>query len=194
MIKFRLALWFKHYDVGSDIDLTLLILDLKDRCDDFKRTKSTRCSGWKPPSDMDLSFFVDGSVRGNPAEAGIGGVLRDSNGKVLCLFSFYIGIMDLISAEVFAIHRACQIVASNLPILHRKITIFNDSSSVVSWINGDDFGNFILVGLIHDIRQFKISLANVDFKFTPRVSNSLADSLAKRGSGGFGDRLEWGSG
>ncbi|KAK2639301.1 hypothetical protein Ddye_027096 [Dipteronia dyeriana] len=70
MIKFPVALWFKHYDVGSDIDLTLLILGLRDRCVDFKLGKLTMCSGWKPLSDVDLSFFVDGFTMGNPGEAG----------------------------------------------------------------------------------------------------------------------------
>ena len=36
----------------------------------------------------------DGSSRGNPGPAGMGGVLRDSKGKILCLYSEYVGIAD----------------------------------------------------------------------------------------------------
>ena len=31
-------------------------------------------------------FNVDGSSKGKPGPVGMGGVLRDSNGKVLCMF------------------------------------------------------------------------------------------------------------
>ncbi|KAI9170493.1 hypothetical protein LWI28_028856 [Acer negundo] len=165
--------------MGLETDLTLLMLDLKERCVDNKVAKSVRRSGWKLPSDMDLCFFVDGSTRGNLGEASIRGVFRDSWGKILCLFSFYIGVDDSISVEVFAIHRACQLVALNQTILYRKITIFNDSNSAVSRINGEDFGNFKLIGLIQDIRQFQVSMVNIAFKHTPREANSLEQSCKK---------------
>ncbi|KAK2661752.1 hypothetical protein Ddye_000326 [Dipteronia dyeriana] len=133
------------------------------RCVDNKLAKLLVRSGGIKPYDADLCFFVDGSVHGNPRVAGISGVLRDSHGKFLCLFSLYIGVLDPILVEVFAIHRVCQLLASNHSIIHRKITIFSDSSSAASWINGEDFGNFKLVGLIQDIRQFQASPVNIAF-------------------------------
>ncbi|KAK2635640.1 hypothetical protein Ddye_030432 [Dipteronia dyeriana] len=51
----------------------------------------------------------DGSVLGNPGPAGIGGVLRDCDGKVLCMFSCYVRIHDSNSAELIAIHKACAL-------------------------------------------------------------------------------------
>ncbi|KAK2637440.1 hypothetical protein Ddye_032232 [Dipteronia dyeriana] len=87
--------------------------DLNERCMDAPKVKAARCSSWLPPADMDLYFNVDGSIYVSTRDAGIGRVLRDSRGKVLCLFSFFMGIMDSDSAEVYDIHRACQLLASN---------------------------------------------------------------------------------
>lgn len=48
------------------------------------------CYIWNPPDDQTLKWNVDGSSKGKPGPAGIGGVLRDHLGIVkryLLLFS-----------------------------------------------------------------------------------------------------------
>ncbi|KAK1558570.1 hypothetical protein Q3G72_003986 [Acer saccharum] len=97
-------------------------------------------------------------------------------------------------AQILAIHRACALISSSMLLLNRNITIMSDSKSVVSWINGEGFGHLSFVNLVYDIRQFLIliSMNLVSIKFTPRSSNSLADSLAKAGSRLQEERLEWG--
>ena len=67
-IKFRVALWFKNHGCGSEIDLTLLMLDLKDRCVEKLPFKVKKVSAWSPPKDNDLVFNVDGSARGSLSE------------------------------------------------------------------------------------------------------------------------------
>ncbi|KAK2648420.1 hypothetical protein Ddye_015909 [Dipteronia dyeriana] len=62
----------------------------------------------------------------------------------------------------------------------------------VSWINREGFGNLSHVNLVYDIRQILLWRNFISIKFTPSRFNSLADSLAKDGSGSNGDRLEWG--
>ncbi|KAK3219593.1 hypothetical protein Dsin_013563 [Dipteronia sinensis] len=137
MIKFCVALWFKNHGRGSNVDLTLLILDLNDRCVDVSVAKARRASIRHPPTVFELCFNVDGLVRGSPGEAGIGVVLRDSSGRILCLFSLY------------------------------------------------------LVHLVYDIHLFLKSSDGFDLRYMPRESNSMAESLAKAGSSGGRDRLEW---
>ncbi|KAK2637319.1 hypothetical protein Ddye_032111 [Dipteronia dyeriana] len=85
---------------------------------------------WSPPSVDTLKFNVDGSVRGSPDMAGIGGVLRNCNGKVLCLFSLHMGILDSNVVELRAIHKACKIcydarLASNIEIVSDSKTVFS---------------------------------------------------------------------
>ncbi|KAK2641221.1 hypothetical protein Ddye_022984 [Dipteronia dyeriana] len=116
---------------------------------------------------------------GNPGDADIGGVLRDSSGKVVCLFSFYVGVEDSITDEVLTIHRACHLISSRSRLAGRTITIISDSKSAVSWANGKDFGCLKLVNLIYDIRGVLQGLAGLSICFRHRDSNSFADSLAK---------------
>ncbi|KAK2641018.1 hypothetical protein Ddye_022781 [Dipteronia dyeriana] len=192
MIKFRVAIWFKNHRVVSEVDLSLLILDVGERCVDSTSIKTKKSMDWAPPFRHDMSFNVDGSARGDPGATGIGGVLRDYSGKVLCLFSYCVEISDATSAEILAIHKACQLVFDNQIFGNRNITIFSYSKSVVSWCNGEDFGNLRLVNFLYDIRQIIQSLKCLDIKFMPRGSNSFTDSLAKSGSSCSGDHLEWG--
>ncbi|KAK3212682.1 hypothetical protein Dsin_017388 [Dipteronia sinensis] len=118
--------------------------------------------------------------------------MRDACGKILCLFSSSIGIADSCMSELLAIHKACALIASRMLLSNRNITIRSDSKSVVSWINGEGVGNLRFVSLVYAIRQFLKSMNSVSVEYTPRSSNSLADSLAKAGSGFQVERLEWG--
>jgi ribonuclease HI len=145
---------------------------------------------WSPPLNNDLIFNVDGSARGNPNRAGIGGVLRDVRGQILCLFSASIGAANSILAKVLAIHRACELVSTCQFSDDKNITIMSDCKAAVSWINGEGFGNLSLVRLVYDIRQLIMSRNNISIVFTPRSSNSLSDILAKARSHSNEDRLE----
>ncbi|KAK2659187.1 hypothetical protein Ddye_005720 [Dipteronia dyeriana] len=85
MVKFRVAWWFKHHSKGSKETLTDMLLNIKELCVDGKPIKKIRRADWIPPNS-NLKFNVDGSVLGNPDPARIGGVLRNCDAKVLCLF------------------------------------------------------------------------------------------------------------
>ncbi|KAK2644830.1 hypothetical protein Ddye_020025 [Dipteronia dyeriana] len=119
------------------------------------------------------------------------GVLRDSCGKVVCLFSFYVGVEDSITVEVLAIHRACHLISSRSRLAGRSVTIISDSKSTVSWANVKDFGSLKLVNLIYDIISVLQGLVGLSICFRHRGSNSFADSLAKGGLCQSRERLEW---
>ncbi|KAK2653294.1 hypothetical protein Ddye_013150 [Dipteronia dyeriana] len=57
-------------------------------------------------------------TRGMPGPAGIGGILRNSPGKFLCLFSFFVGMQDSNTAELLAIQKPGIFVP---PVLCRLI-------------------------------------------------------------------------
>ncbi|KAK3193144.1 hypothetical protein Dsin_024454 [Dipteronia sinensis] len=191
-VKFRVVWWFKNHGCRSKEDLTLLLLNINEICVDNASGRPVNNSVWSHPSDNILFFNVDGSSRGNPWEAGIGGSLRDDSGKILCLFSFYLGVIDSSSGEVHTILQACQLIVSNKSLPEHSITIITDSKLAESWIKGEDFENLKLVKLVYDIRQYLQGFQDVDIKFMPRSLNALADSLANSGSGNQGDRLVWG--
>ena len=50
-----------------------------------------------------LKFNVDGATRGNPGFVGIRGVLQNSKGEVLFMFSKHVGVCNSNEAEVLAI-------------------------------------------------------------------------------------------
>ncbi|KAK3224902.1 hypothetical protein Dsin_004764 [Dipteronia sinensis] len=54
-------------------------------CTVSKMLKKQIMEVWTPPNDEALRFNVDGSARGSPGNAGVGGVLKDKSGKVLGL-------------------------------------------------------------------------------------------------------------
>lgn len=63
-------------------------------------TKERMSILWSPPPLDSLKFNVDGK----PGPAGIGGVLCNSNGEVLFMFSKNVGICDSNEPEVLAIN------------------------------------------------------------------------------------------
>ncbi|KAK2658912.1 hypothetical protein Ddye_005445 [Dipteronia dyeriana] len=87
---------------------------------------------------------------------------------------------------------ARQVVASGGGHMRRFKRCFSDSKSAVSWIKGEDFGNFELVRMVYDIIHFLQERRGLDIDFMPRSSNSLADSLVKSSASMCGDKLEWG--
>ncbi|KAK1582938.1 hypothetical protein Q3G72_019669 [Acer saccharum] len=123
---------------------------------------------------------------------GIGGVLRDRNGKVVCLFSVSIGLHDSNTAELLAIHKACELCVSNEVLVGRDIEIVSVSKMAVSWVNDEDFGCDKHVQIIYDIRSMISSSNNISVIFNLRTSNSVTNSLAKRGSSLIGDSIVWG--
>ncbi|KAK2636756.1 hypothetical protein Ddye_031548 [Dipteronia dyeriana] len=157
MIKFRVALWFKNYGCESEVDLTMLMLDLQERCVDSGSAKVIRSKSWVPSAAYNYCFYVNGLSRG-----------------------------------IYAIHRACQLLIDKQVCFGYKITIFSDSNFVVAWCNGEEFDNFNLIHLVHDIRHILQSWEGLEIKFLPRELNSFADCLAKDASGRCRDRLEWG--
>ncbi|KAK2652397.1 hypothetical protein Ddye_012253 [Dipteronia dyeriana] len=192
MIKCRVGWWFKYYRNNSQDSVTNIMLNLKDLCKDKVVIKRSIITNWSHPYVNGLKFNVDGSARGKTSPAGIGGVLRDSSGKILCVFFHFIGIEDSNSTDIIAIHRANELCASMSEFVGKAIVMASDSKTTVSWANNSDYiSNFKYIDIIYDIRVFLKFLGNTTVVFNPRSSNSFANNLAKSGSNKDGDKLEW---
>ena len=77
-VLFRVAWWFKHHGKGSSDPITTLLRNISEFCKDSNMPKKSRFVRWIPPGKEALKFNVDGSSRGNPGAAGIGGVLQNN--------------------------------------------------------------------------------------------------------------------
>lgn len=64
---------------------------MRNRCR-HPTSKVNREGRWSPPPQGVLKINTDGSSRGNPGHAGIGGVGQDSSGNVQFLLSVYKGL------------------------------------------------------------------------------------------------------
>ncbi|KAK2648873.1 hypothetical protein Ddye_016362 [Dipteronia dyeriana] len=93
-VKFRVGWWFKNFGSGCFKDITILLLDTEGRCIDRQPVKDIRPCSWSSPLNNDLIFNVGGSAGGNPGMVGIGGVLRDVRGTLLCLACLLIAFQD----------------------------------------------------------------------------------------------------
>ena len=118
--------------------------------------------------------------------------MRDSYGRILYLFSFFLGILDSNTAELWAIKRVLELVMSNSNLSNREIMVVSDLKMAVSWVNNGDFGHLAQVQSIHEIHGMLKSAGCIKVGFDSRIFNSFADSLAKMGSSSSGDFVEWG--
>ncbi|KAK2652739.1 hypothetical protein Ddye_012595 [Dipteronia dyeriana] len=118
LVKFWVVWWFKHHDKGSSKPITTLLLNIMEHCKEIRLVKMVKNGAWSPSQPDTFKFNIDGSSKGSPGHTGIGGVLRDSYGKVLCCFSFYIGSQSPISVEIFDIQRACHLCLSKRQLEH----------------------------------------------------------------------------
>ncbi|KAK1577492.1 hypothetical protein Q3G72_022264 [Acer saccharum] len=154
MVKWRAAGWFKHFGPGSKCSVAILMMNLKVGCVDSSKVKRMVKCGWQPPMVGSLKFNVDRSSRGNSGLSGIGGVLRNSDGDIVCLFSAPISFGSAM-----------------------------DSKAAVSYVNGaGDVGNLMIRECILDIKEILLSCKpRLSVKVTSRGSNVAADFLANQG-------------
>ena len=89
------------------------------------------------------------------------------------------------------IHQAAVMCSETQVLLGRAITFSSDSKVAVAWVNGSGFGSLKNLNLIYDIRDMLCFLGNAEVIYSPRASNTFADSLAKRGSKNEGDLVVW---
>eukprot|EP00268_Persea_americana_P021089 TRINITY_DN21101_c0_g1_i1.p1 TRINITY_DN21101_c0_g1~~TRINITY_DN21101_c0_g1_i1.p1 ORF type:complete len:199 (+),score=31.91 TRINITY_DN21101_c0_g1_i1:157-753(+) len=140
-------------------------------------TKERRSTFWSPPSMGMLKFNVDGAARGKPGPAGIGGVLCDDKGVILCLFSKSVGVRDSNEAEVLAILEALRILSSSF---QGCLIVESDSSNGISWVARSMVKPWKFQIFLNGIKGLASSLSVV-FSHVIRSANGLVDSLAKQG-------------
>ena len=105
VIKLRIASWFNAKWPGvylvSDVVRFSNAIKVPPK---VKIVKEPTC--WKFPTPRYMKFNVDGSFKGKPRPAGIGGVLRDCSGAFKAVFSKAIGLADSNVAELLAVREA----------------------------------------------------------------------------------------
>ncbi|KAE8698668.1 serine/threonine-protein kinase AFC1-like [Hibiscus syriacus] len=179
--RFRLVKWFlaKYPNVSIQVDSLVGDPTLADKhqSSDHKRMK---VQGWSPPP---LHFFkvnVDGAVSGDGLLGGIGGILRDSDSKILGSFSHAVGPGPPPLAELKAIEKGIDFFLSTDWALKGRLIIESDCKSVVDWILLPTTSPRFLSSLVQKIASI-ITEREIIIRHIPRSCNCEADSLAKQG-------------
>lgn len=82
-----------------------------------------------PPPVGFVKFNMDGAVIGILGQAGIGGILRSSDGVKLMFFSKHIGVADPNLAEILAIKEAFCIYKASGWFCSHKLMVETDSNA-----------------------------------------------------------------
>jgi len=123
-----------------------------------------------------LNINTDGAARGNPGPAGIGAVLKDNVGKVVCEVSEYLGEKTNNQAEYMALIKALARAAS---IGAEDVHVFADSELMVKQIKGlYKIKNEGLKPLYDEARGLIRKFKSVSISYVPRERNREADKLA----------------
>ncbi|OMO61107.1 hypothetical protein CCACVL1_23740 [Corchorus capsularis] len=136
---------------------------------------------WEAPKPSFLKFNVDGAAKGKPGPAGIGGVLRDENGKIWMDFSKSMGIMDSNEAELCAIREAILLFSTSKWANSHALIIESDSRNVVSWVGNPDSVPWKLRRWVLHISSLIKGLTGFSISHIFREGNVEADTLAKEG-------------
>lgn len=134
---------------------------------------------WHPPTGYVLKFNVDGSSRGSPGVAGVGGVVRNAHWKVLGYFSKNVGEKFAYEAEVLAILHTllfCQQYALF------NVLIESDCLLVVGWVHNKSSRPWMMQNEFN-LMDFLLQVGVVRLL---REGNWFANFLAKGGC----DRVE----
>ncbi|XP_075497390.1 uncharacterized protein LOC142534404 [Primulina tabacum] len=141
----------------------------------FQRTHRLAIVRWLCPPPGCFKLNVDGSSRGNPGESSVGGVVRDSSGRVVLSFSEFIGVGTNVRAELWAVWRG--------------LLICSDLGLFPLWVETDSQISLQILrsrrchwDLHHTVTRILFLLRGraVHFSHIFREGNSVADALAAR--------------
>ena len=137
---------------------------------------------WEPPPPDFFKLNTDGSVEGNPGQAGAGGVIRDHTGCWFKGFSRSIGITNSLAAELWGL-RDGLVLAHQYNI--KKLIIELDAKAVLDLIqpaNLTSCSHHPYGALISDCRSLIQKLEDFRIQHIFREGNATADILAKAGT------------
>ncbi|XP_048495855.1 uncharacterized protein LOC125495243 [Beta vulgaris subsp. vulgaris] len=197
LILLRLGWWIRGWDVGFPYSPTEIQRNphcLKGNVDErMARSAISKPSymPWSPPMHGVLKWNVDASVMELSASSAVGGILRDHQGKFMCLFSSPIPFIEINCAEILAIHRAISISINSEITKQSTLLLESDSANAVMWCNSEYGGPWNMNHQLNFIRHARRIVLNISIIHKGRSSNFVADSLAKQGSHRRSEFIAW---
>jgi ribonuclease HI len=138
-----------------------------------------------------FKWNADGSSIEKLGPSRIGGVLRNHYGILLGIFSLSVGILDSNVAELRAVVKAIELLASNCFLHHKYIIIESDSANVISWMNNLHNRPWIHHKLFSSAQRLASGFDSITYTYSYQKSNHMADHLAKQGVHRISDFVAW---
>ncbi|KAL4383924.1 hypothetical protein GQ457_15G019670 [Hibiscus cannabinus] len=183
VVKSRLVFWFKAKYPNSFLSREDIIAD-PSLADKSKFSGQSRFSvmSWTPPPPGVLKLNVYGVVALKGRVGGVGGLLRNSDGK--CLFSFirHVGQVSPLLAKILPIKIGLELFFNSDWRNIDSVIVESDNKVAVEWILYPGIFTGIFLPLVKEIVSM-VGLNPILFRHISRGGNIDADRLAKRGIG-----------
>ncbi|XP_030969974.1 uncharacterized protein LOC115990267 [Quercus lobata] len=132
---------------------------------------------WVPPPQGWFKANVDGAIFKESNKAGIGVVVRDSQGWVLAALTEKVdGVQDAEVIEALAIRRAIRFA---IETSFNCVIIESDSLSVVKAIQDTAEPTCHIGNIIEDVKLLSKTMKSCEFHHTKREANQVAHTLAR---------------
>ncbi len=127
----------------------------------------------------ELIIYIDGASKGNPGEAAVGILIKDSQGSILKKISKSVGVVTNNTAEYYALIYALQ---EALMLKAQVLTVYTDSQLISNQVKGNfkvKNNNLKILHsqVLHLLKGFK----KVYLRDIKREENKEADKLANQG-------------
>ena len=133
---------------------------------------------WKPPDRDFCKVNYDGAVFSEQGRAGIGVVIRNSDGAVMASLSQQVHLPTIVAqTEALAARRAMEFA---LEIGLTKVIIEGDLDIVHKDLNNANSSLALHGHLIQDVKTFIPYFSNISFNHVCRKGNNVAHELVRR--------------
>jgi len=127
------------------------------------------------------TLHFDGASKNNPGQAGAGGIIKDSQGKIIVKYEWGLGPMTNNKAEAYSLLLGTSI-ARKLGL--QNLLILGDSAIIIaSMSSGKEFMQTALNRIKGRIMENIRSISEVTFKHVLRGNNTEADEQANNATG-----------
>lgn len=106
---------------------------------------------------------MDGSSKGKPGMAGIGGLLRDHQGEIRAMFAASVGERDSNEAEFMAIVFALEMSLQQDWLQQAEIIVESDSKNALVWVERKEECPWNLRFYCNKLNNILLILKNVSF-------------------------------
>lgn len=132
---------------------------------------------WCFPIAGTLKLNTDGCSKGDPGQAGYGGLLRDEASTWVWGYYGYLGHCSAVEAELWAIYRGLTILFQKSTL---NVVIETDAAQAIDLLHSGPSHNSPFRALIEDTK-FLLKRCNCSLRHTLREGNRVADRLANLG-------------